>query len=315
MYLLRRSSMKQIIYKSSIIIPLAMIFYSFIEPFAFCVPEIGLYMKTWSSRIMVVMVTIIWLCCSPFRRGTYNGTITELLFNFVPVEVVLMLVFDQWHFAVSLLLTLIMLVGEITLFLALRKDERKHKFSRKRHRRYQFAFVCCESLTSVTIPNSVKDIWSQAFYNCESLSDVYYTGTEEEWNNIYIGDRNDYLTNVTIHYNAISVIVNGNMISFDQKPTIVEGRTLVPLRAIFEALGAEVEWDNDTKTVTAKRGDTTVSLTIGSNEIEVNGTSKELEVSASIINDRTMVPARAVAEAFGCNVSWDNDTRSVIIEE
>jgi hypothetical protein len=47
----------------------------------------------------------------------------------------------------------------------------------------------------------------------------------------------------------------------------------------------------------------------------VNGTSKELEVSASIINDRTMVPARAVAEAFGCNVSWDNDTRSVIIEE
>lgn len=82
--------MKRIIYKSSIIIPLAMVFYSFIEPFAFCVPEIGLYMETYSSRIMIVMVTVVWLCCSPFRRGTCNGTITELLFNIVPVELVLM---------------------------------------------------------------------------------------------------------------------------------------------------------------------------------------------------------------------------------
>ena len=71
--------MKRIIYKSSIIIPLAMVFYCFIEPFAFCVPEIGLYMETYSSRIMIVMVTVVWLCCSPFRRGTCNGTITELL--------------------------------------------------------------------------------------------------------------------------------------------------------------------------------------------------------------------------------------------
>ena len=81
--------MKRIIYKASIIVPLAMIFYSFIEPFAFCVPEIGLYMETWSSRILIVMVTVVWLCCSPFRCGTCNGTITELLFNLVPVEFVL----------------------------------------------------------------------------------------------------------------------------------------------------------------------------------------------------------------------------------
>ena len=87
--------MKRIIYKASIIVPLAMIFYSFIEPFAFCVPEIGLYMETWSSRVLIVMVTVVWLCCSPFRRGTCNGTITELLFNIVPVEIVLMLAFAQ----------------------------------------------------------------------------------------------------------------------------------------------------------------------------------------------------------------------------
>ena len=129
--------MKRIIYKSSIIIPLAMVFYSFIEPFAFCIPEISLYMEAWSSRMLIVAVTVVWLCCSPFRRGTCNGTITELLFNIVPVDFVFMLVFAQHHFVIALLLTLTVVGGEIALFRTLRKDERKHKgdvpFSVRQH--------------------------------------------------------------------------------------------------------------------------------------------------------------------------------------
>ncbi len=102
---------------------------------------------------------------------------------------------------------------------------------------------------------------------------------------------------------------------YGQKPVIVNERTLVPLRAIFEAMGAEVNWDNDTRTVTAVRGDVTISLAIGSNQLYVNGEAKEIDTPAQIINERTMVPVRAIAESFGCEVNWNNDARRVYIEE
>ena len=82
---------------------------------------------------------------------------------------------------------------------------------------------------------------------------------------------------------------------------------------IFEALDAEVVWDDITRTVRAAKGDTTIELPIGSNELKVNQEIKYLDVPAKIINNRTMVPARAVAEAFGCNVAWDDINRVVII--
>ena len=173
--------MKRIIYKASIIVPLAMIFYSFIEPFAFCVPEIGLYMETWSSRILIVMVTVVWLCCSPFRCGTCNGTITELLFNLVPVEFVLMLVFAQHHFVIALLITLTVAGGEIALFRMLRKDEQNHKFSRKRHRRYQFAFRRC-SVLSTAVVCVIPCLFSIFIYGVESPT---YKATEELWNQLF----------------------------------------------------------------------------------------------------------------------------------
>lgn len=173
--------MKRIIYKSSIIIPLAMIFYSFIEPFAFCVPEIGLYMDTYSSRILIVMVTVVWLCCSPFRRGTCNGTITELLFNLVSVEFALMLVFAQHHFVITLLITLTVVVGEIALFRALKKDEQKHMPSHKRHRRYRFVFRRC-SVLGVAVLCAIPCLLSIFVYGFESPT---YKATEELWNQLF----------------------------------------------------------------------------------------------------------------------------------
>lgn len=111
----------------------------------------------------------------------------------------------------------------------------------------------------------------------------------------------------------IKVNLNGNRILFDQEPIIENGRTLVPLRKIFEALGASVEWNQDTRTVTSVKDDTTVVLTIGNNIMYVNGNPVELDVPGKIVNSRTLVPARAVAEGFNCKVDWDNNTRSVII--
>lgn len=121
---------------------------------------------------------------------------------------------------------------------------------------------------------------------------------------------------ITVFANGITVTLNGTKIDFaDQEPTIVEGRTLVPLRAIFEALGASVEWDGATSTVTSQKGDTTISLTIGTNTLYRNGEAKVLDVPAQIMNGRTMVPARAVAEAYGVNVGWDGNTRTVILTQ
>ena len=111
----------------------------------------------------------------------------------------------------------------------------------------------------------------------------------------------------------IKVILDGSAMSFEVPPQIINDRTLVPLRAIFEALGADVEWDEDTRTVTAEKDGTVLSLAIDSYVMTVGERMVELDSPAVIIDDRTLVPARAVSESFGADVEWDEDTRTVII--
>ncbi|MGN1116804.1 MAG: stalk domain-containing protein, partial [Candidatus Ornithomonoglobus sp.] len=112
---------------------------------------------------------------------------------------------------------------------------------------------------------------------------------------------------------GISVQLNGKLIEFDQPPVMSNNRTLVPLRAIFEALGAEVYWDEATQRVTSVGEKTTVALKIGSNTLYVNSREVSMDVPAQLINGRTLVPVRAVSEAFGCSVDWDAETKTVII--
>ena len=111
----------------------------------------------------------------------------------------------------------------------------------------------------------------------------------------------------------ITVTLDGRAIDFDVQPQIMNERTMVPLRAIFEALGADVAWDQATETVTAVKDDTTVSMTIGSNVIYVNQKPIELDIAPVIVDERTLVPVRAVAESFGSAVDWDGESRTVII--
>lgn len=111
----------------------------------------------------------------------------------------------------------------------------------------------------------------------------------------------------------ITVTVNRSNVMFDQPPIIQDGRTLVPLRAIFEALGAYVDWNDSTKTVTATTNNTTISLTIGNNVMNVNDNPVTLDVPAQIAGGRTLVPVRAVAESFNCDVTWIPETRTVVI--
>lgn len=115
--------------------------------------------------------------------------------------------------------------------------------------------------------------------------------------------------------NTVSVSVNGNMLNPDVPAQIINDRTLVPVRSIFEALGADVSWDGENQLVTAVRGDITITMKIGNNVMNVNSEAKELDVPAQVINDRTLVPARAISEAFGCKVEWDGSNKTVYITE
>lgn len=161
-----------------------------------------------------------------------------------------------------------------------------------------------------------------SYYRGTTDLNSYYSIGEAEYNSLR--NQYEYLQNITWHpindyaslwselnANTIPVFVDGVQISFDQQPIIRDDRTLVPLRGVFEALGATVYWNNDTRSVTAYKDDTTVELAIGSSTMYVNGQPKYLDVAGQIINDRTMVPLRAISEAFEAIVYWDNDTRTV----
>lgn len=111
-----------------------------------------------------------------------------------------------------------------------------------------------------------------------------------------------------------TVFYNGEKIKFDQIPVIENGRTLVPLRAIFEKIGATVEWDGNTQTVTASKGDTKISLTIDNPAASKNNETITLDVPAKIINGRTLVPVRFIADCFGVDVGWDGVMQKVTLE-
>ncbi len=195
-------------------------------------------------------------------------------------------------------------------------------------RLYTYAYI--ENQPNLTVNYRIDDVWMGASdripYRFEvSLPDI--ADGEHKLTISTLGISKDYYFNKTGNFvkfggepntweEDIRVIVNGDEVAFpDQKPAIVNDRTLVPLRAIFEALKAEVAWDDETKTVTSKKGDISISLAINSDQLYQNGTPKTLDVPAQIMNGRTMVPVRAISEAFQCQVGWDQNTRTVTVEE
>ena len=115
--------------------------------------------------------------------------------------------------------------------------------------------------------------------------------------------------------NVIKVVMNDKLLEFaDQEPIIVNDRVLVPLRVIFEELGANVGWDGETQTVTMEKNETVVSLKIGAAELIKDGTAVDLDVAAQIQNERTLVPIRAITESFGNTVTWDGNNKIVEIK-
>lgn len=111
----------------------------------------------------------------------------------------------------------------------------------------------------------------------------------------------------------VKVSLDGEYLAFDVPPQIINGRTMVPLRTIFEALGAEVEWDGNARTVSASKSNKFIVCTEGSTTMYVNDEAFSMDVAPTIIDGRTLVPARFVAQALDCKVDWDGTTRTVKI--
>ncbi len=196
-----------------------------------------------------------------------------------------------------------------------------------------------QNVTSVVIPISVVSIGSAAFDGCTALDHITIeSATTEIYNSPSTipegatiegydpSTAKTYADKYQRKFEAIGVAlsqpkpteitvkVNGDSVDFDQAPISSNGRVLVPLRAIFEALGAQVKWDNATRTVTATKGATNITVVIDNNSPTVNGVSKKLDVPAQIVNGRTLVPVRFISESLGAVVEWNEGTQTVSIK-
>ena len=195
-------------------------------------------------------------------------------------------------------------------------------------------------LTGLIIPYGVTELEGNIVYQCGDLQWMTVPSTVTK---IEDNDFGDYTPNLVVYCTAgsaaerackayetpylidssadsqIQVMYNGNRVSFGdtgQNPIMENDRTLVPLRAVFEAMGAEVMWDEAMRKITAVRGNTTIELTLGDTTLYKNGkAAMTLDVPAKTLNDRTMVPVRAIAESFGAQVDWIGPSQIVVIYE
>lgn len=191
----------------------------------------------------------------------------------------------------------------------------------------KYAFLHFDNAKTVKLPSTLKRINSFAFFYDACLEEVIYNGSKSDWKKIDIVDvpvdpmsrtlwkiLNCLIADDDDTNNAnVSVLINNKFLQSDQPAVIVNSRTLVPMRAIFEALDAQINWDGNSQTATATKGDITVSVSIGKNELIKNGQSISLDVAPQIISNRTMIPLRAVSEAFDCIVKWNNLKKYAII--
>jgi len=112
----------------------------------------------------------------------------------------------------------------------------------------------------------------------------------------------------------IEVLFDGQPVEFpDQRPVVVDDRTLVPVRGVFETLGFVVGWDDAEQQATLTGNKFVVVITVGSYDFTTNGERLELDVPAQLINGRVMLPIRAVLESVGYYVGWDDATQTVLI--
>ena len=111
------------------------------------------------------------------------------------------------------------------------------------------------------------------------------------------------------------VSLNNTILGFEEPPVVEDGNMLVPMRFLFEQMGAEVAWDNDTQTATVTQNNDNISFQINNATATVNDVPKTMNVPAKLVNDKTMVPIRFLSENLGYTVDWDGDTNMAIVNQ
>lgn len=119
------------------------------------------------------------------------------------------------------------------------------------------------------------------------------------------------LATTTLHAAEISILLNGETVHSEVSPIIIDGRTFVPVRAVSEGLGAEVDWNAQEKKATIKKDSKIIELTLNSDTALINAAPYSLDAPAQIIDGSTMVPMRFVAEGLELDVDWDSKNKIV----
>lgn len=172
--------MVKYIWRCSIIIPLFTIYIILIRSVTISIPEIGLYWDCNYTTLFCIIATFVWLYCSPLKKSCCNGHLIELLFNLAPVEFVLMLIFAQWHFVLTIVLLILIAISELLLLRCINSEEKKFCFSAKRHRQYKNIFKRCSVVVVLII--TLIPCWFAFFvYDLRSPT---YEADEELWSMI-----------------------------------------------------------------------------------------------------------------------------------
>jgi len=189
------------------------------------------------------------------------------------------------------------------------------------------AFGNCSSLTAAHFLGNVPMGTTDMFDACAPGFTVYYLSGTTGWTNPWYGYPTAIFPVVpapaqqralVLHIGVSTFTIDGVTKTLDSPPVIKNGRTLVPIRPIIEALEGTVGWDGAARKATVTLGRTILELWIGKNAAKVNGANIPIDVANTkvvpeIINGRTMLPLRFVAESLGATVGWEQSTQTITI--
>ncbi|QSZ26696.1 copper amine oxidase N-terminal domain-containing protein [Aceticella autotrophica] len=174
------------------------------------------------------------------------------------------------------------------------------------------------TLTGVLLFTSGLTVYArQKGYNPKAKTEMTTTSQEgikeQTQTNEQTRDKNQISLSVKEFKGKISI--KGKKVNFDILPVLKGDKILIPVRAIMNGFGAEVYWDPQTQTVTISKDNITIKIIIGESKVYVNGKEETIDVPATLVNSRTLVPLRFILETFNKNVNYDKKTGDVDIED
>lgn len=172
-----------------------------------------------------------------------------------------------------------------------------------------------EAHGSIKIKNHIDDLPFEDFKKAYNLGENVTENTTIREVRTQITKKQLEFSGMLSYYTEkdILVMADGKYLDFDVAPMIINDRTMVPMRNIFEYFKAEIAWDGETKTILAKSGDDIITMQVGQNFFFLNDAKIDLDSPSVIINDRTLVPVRAISEALKREVGYNANTKTVII--